>query len=346
MNPLLDVRKIIAGLEDPQGFLAGLFEASPVSMQAFDASGRCRLANAACERLFGSVPPPEYNIFEDDIAQKTGMAALIARAFAGETITTPPVWYDPRALTNVKVTEGRRVAIVVTFFPLRDAKGVVKHVVLIHQDVTALKTHEESLATTLRSIGDAVIATDAGGRVTTMNPVAEQLTGWSLAEALGKPLESVFRIVSEDDGKPVPSPVDKVLREGVIVGMANHTALVHRDGRQTPIADSAAPIKGEDGRLSGVVLVFRDATQERKAAGELRASEEKLRALLDNAPIVLWSVDTNAVFQMAAGAGLKSVGLRPQDLVGKQFFDMFADMPDAAHWRQALKGEQQQYKTA
>ena len=132
----------------------------------------------------------------------------------------------------------------------------------------ALRESEQSLATTLDSIGDAVIATDLEGRVVRMNPVAEAMTGWPMAHARGRPLPEVFRILNEETREPVESPVDRVLREGVVVGLANHTALLARDGRERPIADSGAPIRSAQGAIRGVVLVFRDQTEERLAEQE------------------------------------------------------------------------------
>jgi PAS domain S-box-containing protein len=102
----------------------------------------------------------------------------------------------------------------------------------------ALRESEQWLSTTLRSIGDAVIATDAKGLVTLMNPVAEDLTGWDQAEAVDKPLEDVFNIINEQTGERVENPVARVLREGVVVGLANHTVLIAKDGTRRPIADS------------------------------------------------------------------------------------------------------------
>jgi PAS domain S-box-containing protein len=118
--------------------------------------------------------------------------------------------------------------------------------------------------TTLRSIGDAVIATDAEGRVMFMNPVAESLTRWSEVDARGRPLDEVFCIVSEGTRAAAESPVTKVLREGRSVALANHTVLRAKGGDEVPIADSGAPIRGEDGNVLGVVLVFRDVTQEKR----------------------------------------------------------------------------------
>ncbi|HWA97127.1 MAG TPA: PAS domain S-box protein, partial [Pirellulales bacterium] len=121
------------------------------------------------------------------------------------------------------------------------------------------------LQVTLSCIGDGVIVTDADGNVTFANPVAEVLTGWHSAEIIGKPLESVFNIVNEFTRVPPPNPVRRVLETGVTVGLANHTMLIARDGSERPIDDSAAPIRTDDGALIGVVLVFRDVTESRKA---------------------------------------------------------------------------------
>lgn len=128
-----------------------------------------------------------------------------------------------------------------------------------------VRESEERLRVTLRSIGDAVIATDPRGHVVFMNPVAEQLTGWPQRDAAGQPLDTVFRIVNEHSRAVVESPVAKVMREGVIVGLANHTVLLRRDGGETPIDDSGAPIRDAGGEIMGVVLVFRDVSDRKEA---------------------------------------------------------------------------------
>lgn len=120
------------------------------------------------------------------------------------------------------------------------------------------------LATTLLSIGDAVIATDGVGRITLMNVVAERLTGWDATEAYGQPLETVFAIFSEETRSPCESPVERVLRQGAVTGLANHTVLRSKLGKEIPIDDSAAPIRDTRGKLFGVVLVFRDASEEKR----------------------------------------------------------------------------------
>jgi PAS domain S-box-containing protein len=136
----------------------------------------------------------------------------------------------------------------------------------------ALFAEREHLRVTLASIGDAVIVTDAAGCITMINRVTEQLTGWSYGEAVGAPLEQVFRIVNEDSRQPVENPATRALREGLIVGLANHTLLIARDGTERPIADSAAAIHGASNEVLGAVLVFRDVTEDRHAEIALNRS--------------------------------------------------------------------------
>ncbi len=141
-----------------------------------------------------------------------------------------------------------------------------------------LRQSEENLSITLRAIGDAVIATDATGRVTRMNPAAERLCGWPLTEALGRPLTEVFRIVDAQTGVAAVNPAQQVMRLGEVVALANHTALIARDGSQFQISDSAAPIHDAAGRIVGVVLVFSDVTGQYQVAQALQLSEERFRS--------------------------------------------------------------------
>jgi PAS domain S-box-containing protein len=182
--------------------------------------------------------------------------------------------------------------------PWRGEDGAVGGVVLFSEVITERKHAEqklaaerERLAVTLQSIGDAVIATDTAARVTVFNDVAARLTGWPAAEALGRPLAEVFRIVAEADGRALETPVERVLREGRVTGLANHTALVARDGTARPIADSGAPIRDAAGRMVGVVLVFRDQTEERRAENERRAGDQRLRLAVEAAKAGTWEWD-------------------------------------------------------
>ncbi len=146
----------------------------------------------------------------------------------------------------------------------------------------------EEFRATLRSIGEAVISTDADGRVRQMNPVAEALTGWREAEAQGRALDEVVRLVDERTRAGVESPVAQVLRQGYVVGFAAHqTLIVARDGAERPIADSGAPVRNEQGETVGVVLVFRDRSAERAAQAQLAASEQRFRATFEQAAVGL-----------------------------------------------------------
>jgi PAS domain S-box-containing protein len=200
----------------------------------------------------------------------------------------------------------------------RDEAGRALRMIGTHADISgiknaqeALRESRESLEVTLRSIGDAVLATDAAGRVSRMNPTAERLTGWTEAEALGRPLETVFTIVDTLSRAACPDIVARVMRTGEVVGLANHTSLLSRDGREYQIADSAAPIHDATGTVVGVVLVFSDVTAQYKAREEMRQSEERFRTAVREAPfpIMIHSGDgrvfsINRAFTEQSGYGL------------------------------------------
>ncbi len=150
---------------------------------------------------------------------------------------------------------------------------------------TSLRESEQRWATTLASIGDAVIATDTSGNITFMNGEAEELTGWALSDVAEKPVKTAFNIVNEQTRLEVENPIERVLKEGMVVGLANHTVLIQKDGSEVPIDDSGAPIKDKDGKTTGVVLIFRDIT-ERKKAEEATTKRAELIDLSPDAIIV------------------------------------------------------------
>ncbi len=154
-----------------------------------------------------------------------------------------------------------------------------------------LAAQQELLGVTLKSIGDAVIACDLHGRVTFINPIGAGLTGWTHAEAVGRTIHDVFKVVDERSCEPAEDIVARVLREGQVVELTNHTAIVARSGILIPIEDSAAPIRDTSGAVSGAVVVFHDAKDKRRAVEALRESEYRFRLALRNAPVSLAAQD-------------------------------------------------------
>ncbi len=184
----------------------------------------------------------------------------------------------------------------------------------------ALVLSEQRWATTLTSIGDAVIATDGEGKVTFMNAVAERLTGWTSIQAANRSISHVFNIVNEYTRQSVESPVARVIREGTVVGLANHTILITKDGREVPIDDSGAPIRDGAGDTTGVVLVFRDITERKNAEETLNSAIRRLDAHFANSAlaiiefdpgyhIIRWSEGAHRIFGWAAEEVLgKAIG--------------------------------------
>jgi len=264
---------------------------------------------AEAEReLFFTVPLDMLCIIgADGFLKRVNPAFTQILGWSAEELTTRPylefVHLEDRAATEAEVARHMAEGGVVLQFEnrclLKDGssrtfwwKAVLQPnglVVATARDVTEQKaaaevllSREEKLSVTLNSIGDAVLATDAQRRITRLNPIAENLTGWTLAEAMGRPVEEVFRIINEETRAPALIPVDDVLATGEIHGLANHTILISRDGTERPITDSAAPIRDHSGRIIGVVLVFRDVSKEHDIERILRESEALNRAVINS----------------------------------------------------------------
>jgi PAS domain S-box-containing protein len=234
--------------------------------------------NPSAERLFGYraeeiVGKPVTTLFPPDRLNEEDH--IIGRLRQGQPV---------ERLQTVRVAkDGRRIPVAVSVSPLKNANGEIVGASKIIHDISdivaareALVREKELLATTLASIGDAVIVTNSEGRVTYVNAEAERLTKWNNADAVTQPLPTVFRIINEETRAPVEDPVEKVLRLGGVVGLANHTVLIAKDGTEIPIDDSAAPIRQPGGPLFGVVLVFRDFTERKHAEEALRDAQRKL----------------------------------------------------------------------
>lgn len=188
----------------------------------------------------------------------------------------------------------------------------------------ALRAANENLRVTLNSIGDGVITTDRRGYLTTMNPIAERLTGWIELEAVGQAIGEVFIIHNSVTGKPTENPVLRVLAEGNIVGLANHTVLTARDGAVRQIADSGAPIRDKAGNITGVIMVFRDVSEEYRRRSELTESERRLRESQEVARVGTWEIDLRKKLVWASEQARKIYGIEgepqllPLDVVQKQ----------------------------
>ncbi|MEK7442454.1 MAG: PAS domain S-box protein [Chloroflexota bacterium] len=178
-------------------------------------------------------------------------------------------------------------------FDEREIRIVVEMALYKHRIDQEVKESRAWLGATLHSIGDAVIATDASTFVKFMNPVAESVTGWKESEAIGKPLTDIFRILNENTRQPVANPAQKALQEGRIVGLANHTLLIARDGREIHIDDSAAPILDNNGKVNGVVLTFRDITDKRRAEEAVQQSQAHLAAIVNTAMDAVITIDAD-----------------------------------------------------
>jgi PAS domain S-box-containing protein len=251
--------------------LSAIVASSSDAIISKDLHGTVLTWNAGAERIFGysetemvgqsitAIIPTDRLIEEQDI---------LARLARGEPIDH----YE----TVRRKKDGTLCDISLSVSPLKDEDGRVIGASKIARDITAQKHAQRAIheaqqrwQVTLASIGDAVIATDPHARITFVNPVALQLLGKTSEEIVGRPLADHFHIVNEETRRPAENPVDRVIREGTVVGLANHTVLVRPAGADVPIDDSAAPIRDANGELLGVVLVFRDITERKSAEREL-----------------------------------------------------------------------------
>jgi two-component system cell cycle sensor histidine kinase/response regulator CckA len=181
-----------------------------------------------------------------------------------------------------------------------------------------LRESEQRWATTLASIGDAVIETNTTGEITFLNAEAEKLTGWTLSEASHKPLKNVFKIMNESTRQEVDNPIAKVLETGSVVGLANHTVLLRKDGTEVFIDDSAAPIRIRNSKIRGVVIVFRDISTRRKAEQELRDLKEFNESIVESIAEILLVIDPKDYRIIAAnGEAGRELKLRKEDLIGQ-----------------------------
>ncbi|HZV36133.1 MAG TPA: PAS domain S-box protein, partial [Verrucomicrobiae bacterium] len=300
--------------------LAAVVEHSRDAIFTKNLNGIVQSWNASAERLFGyradeMVGQPITKLFPPDRLMEEDH-------ILGQLKEGRPV----ERFETVRIAKsGRQIPVSISISPLKDPEGNIIGASKIVHDITelvaareALLREKELMATTLASIGDAVIVTDANGRVAFMNPEAERLTKWTTADAVDMPLPDVFRIINEKTRAAAENPVDKVLRLGSVVGLANHTVLIAKDGTEFPIDDSAAPIRQPGGSLFGVVLVFRDFTERKVAEDRLQELVARLESLVTYAPIAIELFDSDLKFVSANDRAAEINGLAKEAHIGKK----------------------------
>jgi PAS domain S-box-containing protein len=299
----------------PDWHLAAVVESSDDAIVTKSLEGIITSWNPAAEKIFGYtaqevIGKPISIIIPADRGDEEPQ--ILAKIRRGERI---------HHFETVRVRkDGQRIDVSLTISPVKDSHGRIIGASKIARDISDRKLAErqirlerDRLQTTLSSIGDAVMVTDARGVVEFMNPTAERLTGWSQQEAQGKPLETVFSIVNETSRTRVENPVVRAIAQGAIVGLANHTLLLSRDGSELAIDDSAAPIRDGNGGVAGVILVFRDVTAARTVA-DFRA---RLSAIVENSDDAIVGKDLDGRITSWNKGAEKIFGYSPQEAIGR-----------------------------
>ncbi|MBU1564529.1 MAG: PAS domain S-box protein, partial [Proteobacteria bacterium] len=319
-------------------------------IQIFNVGAECMLGYTAAEVL-NRITPADISDSQEVIARAENLSVefgtKITPGFEALVFKASRSIEDIYELTYIR-KDGSRFPAVVSVTALRDKESAIIGYLLIGTDNTArkqveaerqhfleiqeetnkklqeanvtLRESEEKLAVTLNSIGDGVIAIDAEARVTLLNPLAEKLTGWTQAQASGRPVDEIFSIINKETRQPVIIPVTESLAQGTIHGLANHTVLIARDGKECDIADSCAPIRDREGQVIGAVLVFRDVTGEYSAKQALHDSTALVQTILN--AVVDGIVTLNArggIVETVNPAAERMFGYGSAELVGQSF---------------------------
>jgi PAS domain S-box-containing protein len=341
------------GLEaigDARGLLVGLFEHAPVAFQVYRADGSCLLVNEAFRRLFGSAPPPEYNVLQDDVLEQQGFLELIRRAFAGETVHVPAHWYDPRDLRQLDVREGRRVGIEVTLFPLSNAEARPDHVALCFKDVTAelelklaataLEFTEQRFRSTFEQAAVGVAHVSPEGKWLDVNQRLCAIVGYSHEELLGL----TFQELTYPPDLSIDLEFVRKLLAGELDSYSLEKRYVRRDGTLLWIHLSVSLVRKESGAPSYFISVIQDISArkkvdedltsttrslqaevaERKRVEEaLRESEESLSTTLDSIADAVIATDTTGRVLRMNPAAEALTGFRLSEARGQNLADVF-----------------------
>ena len=311
-------------------FLAALIESSHDAIISKDLNSSITTWNPAAEQMFGftaaeAIGRPITILFPPDRLDEEMM--ILDRIRRGERISH----YE----TVRRHKNGEVFDVAVTISPIRNEGGDIVAASAIMRDIREQKRTEQRLAVTLASIGDAVISTDASGAIVFMNPIAEQLTGWKQAEALGQPIAAIFKIFNETTRQPVLSPVEKVLEHGTIQGLANHTVLIAQDGREIAIDDSAAPIRETSGAVVGVVLVFRNVSDRRAS----HFAALRLAAIVENSEDAIVGKNLRGIVTSWNRAAERIFGYTAAEIIGQSITLLIP--PERYHEEQEILGRLQ-----
>ncbi|MDZ7762551.1 MAG: PAS domain S-box protein [Desulfovermiculus sp.] len=324
LSHYLETRQIEREKRESEEFSRAIIQSSPLPIFSLDLDGNVLTWNAAAERVLGweaaeVIGTPLPIVPDDKQGEFQGLMQRVALegGFTGVEVVR-------------QKKDGRRIDVNLSTAPLYDNQGQVYGIMAALEDITERKKVErafveatENLRITLNSIGDGVIATDIQGRITQMNPVAKKLTGWELEQAANRPLDQVFYIVNAQTGQRVENPVQKVLSSGRIVGLGNHTKLISRYGQEFQIADSGSPIRDNNGHILGVVLVFRDVSEESRVRKSLAESEQRFRSIVEGAPDPIF-IQTEQKFAYINPAACRLFGITSaQEIIGAPVMDRF-----------------------
>lgn len=293
---LLEIAQRLETVPDQVRLLEALFAFAPIAYQVYNSDGRCLLTNKAFRDLFGDEPPPDYNVLLDEVAKERGVLDLVHRAFLGETVSIPPIWYDPRDLRHVTVTEGRRIAVSATFFPLLDKQRRVTHVAIAFKDLTAellardeaearreeAETKNNLLRLVLEQSGAGVIIADEKGVVRVFNAEAERQHGVMRRQVAAPQWAATFGLVDEDD-RPLPLERTPLYRAFKGETVKDARWRVRRpDGELRTLSGTATPLRADDRTLAGAVLVTRDETERLRTERQLQFQSSILSNVRDS----------------------------------------------------------------
>ncbi|MCR3955723.1 MAG: diguanylate cyclase [Gudongella sp.] len=315
-----EIRAINHRLEDSRNQLQLILDSTAEGIYGMDLEGICTFINRSGVRILGydnqdqllgkNIHKLIHHCSRDGMPRSIEECPVSRGIISGKGAhaTDDVFWRKDNSSFNVEYfsypqrVDGRIVGGVVTFMDITERKKLQREVY----------AEKEQFRTTLLSVGDAVISTDYRGRVQIMNPLAEKMTGWSIKEAEGKPFHQVFHIINEYTGELCENPVERVIETAEIMELENHTILVSKDGNRLPIEDSAAPIRSQDGQITGVVIVFRDFTEKKEKLREIeylsyhdhltglynrRYMEDSIKRLdtQRNLPFTIMSIDVNGL---------------------------------------------------